>query len=142
MRKIEKLLAKADSALTKAYQRNGKDVRIVDEKGETEKVFNSYIASFPASVIQSGLVPALAFYCGEAASEGDRSLIIEAIAAMLLEKDPEKYKNFTSAQAMFKSCVVSYDRAEQEDIINASIALKLMIRTYKIKEKKAKNDKS
>jgi CRISPR-associated protein Cmr5 len=138
MRKIEKLLASADIALTKAYKRKEKEVRIVDKKGETDKVFNSYIASFPASVIQSGLVPALAFYCGEAASEGDRSLIIEAIAAML----SEKYPTFTSAQAMFKSCVISYNRAQQEDIINASIALKLMIRTYKIKGKKTKNDKS
>lgn len=129
MRKIEKILTLADNALNTAY--NNK--RIVAEDGSVDKVYNAYIASFPACVIQSGLVPALAFYCGEGAAEGDRKLIIEAIANMLQAKYPE----FTNAQTLFRYCVENQVSNEQkEDIINAAIALKLMIRTYKLKDKK------
>lgn len=120
---IEQLLPKADKAL--------KDKGIVDGNGRVvKKEYEGYIAGFGANVINLGIKAALAFYMKDFHDTTlvKRSNVIAAIFHILY---PE---------LEIKKCVNKIIKAENEnelhqytkEIVNASIALKLMIRTYEI----------
>jgi CRISPR-associated protein Cmr5 len=115
MKAVNKLLRDADTALKTTTIVNG---------GKVVDVFKGYIAGFGPSVISSGLVPALAFYLEDKDNKGK---VIDAIAKTL---NPE-----SNGKKMFdESLLLEGKRAElniqKEKIINASIALKIMLRTY------------
>lgn len=127
---IDNLLKAADKALVK--------FEIVDEKSlVVAEGYASAIAAFGPTVVQSGLKPALAFYCAENKKENrksDKRKIIDAIACILFSK----YR-MVSHKKLFNYCLnpdLNINKMERLmiDIVNASIALKMMVRTYKIKE--------
>ena len=144
MNKIEKLLSSALEAAKKF-------ITMDNEQLSVPKQFKGYISSFGASVIQSGLMPTLAFYSDAKKAKGDRSLLIPALVYMLfkneiyalnsdvqyaldaLEKDKEK--DLKSRIHIFFNWLLEANKANPEklrkELMDASIALKLALRTFR-----------
>lgn len=122
---IDALLKVADEALKKEIVKKG----IVDDG------YDSAIAAFGPTVVLSGLMPTLAFYCAEKKhekSKTDKRKVINAIALTLQLK-----YGWTDHNQLFGHCLnnQSNSLAIEKltiDIVDASVALKMMVRTYKI----------
>jgi CRISPR-associated protein Cmr5 len=91
-------------------------------KGVIPSVYNGYISSFGASVIQSGLKPTLALFENE--NKTDRYKIIEMILKVLDEK--------TNDTSLLNHVLKGNEVLLKDKIIDISIALKLSIRTFKL----------
>ncbi len=117
------------------------DALKVLEKEETfknniiPKVFKGYISSFGASIVQSGLIPTLAFYLDkESGAQSKRCLIPEFIYNILVEKENDSdVKDYIN---LFDYALNSNeDYQYKKDIIkDASVALKLVMNTFEFKE--------
>lgn len=123
---INNMLESADEAL--------KVTEIVSNNGEVKDVFKGYISGFGPSVIQSGLLPALAFYLADEKGSKDKpALVIDAIAKVLYYKYAA-----INGKDLFKKCIDATSPALKNnfmyDIVNASVALKIMMRTYRFVE--------
>lgn len=122
---IDALLKKADRALLK--------FKIVDN-GTVADGYDSAIAAFGPTVVLSGLMPALAFYCAETKNgkpKTEKSKIVDAISFILQSK-----YGWPDHKKLFNYCLNNPSRIERLtiDIVDASVALKMMVRTYKIKK--------
>ena len=100
------------------------------ENGKIDKAYNGYISSFGAAVIQSGLVPAVAFFSYENAKsdiEKGKKNLMAAIAKLLdLPNDTDLLRH-----------VIDNDNALTKDrVLDMATSLKLAIRTYPLREKK------
>ena len=91
--------------------------------------FSGYISSFGASIIQSGLLPSVAFYeRNDAGSKNDKAKLTKAILKIINKEATDSnlldyiIKNQNSSSNL------------KEDIINAAIAIKLAIRTFELKK--------
>ncbi|MDR2915335.1 MAG: hypothetical protein LBV74_10975 [Tannerella sp.] len=132
---IEKLLISADNALTQS--------EIVLQNIPVLKEYDGYISGFGATVINIGIKAALAFYMKDATKLTNgtpkipyRARVVRALA-IIVEKADER--------ALFDSvCALPDDNqilihAEMKKLVDASIALKLMIRTYEFNDKDKKD---
>ena len=121
--RINDLLKVADDALK---------IEIV-YKGVVLDGYDSAIAAFGPTVVLSGLMPALAFYCATNKTEkrkANRGKVIDAIAQTLINKYNKK-----DHVELFEFCLNNpKDEKLMTDIVDASIALKIMVRTYKIED--------
>jgi hypothetical protein len=119
MRTINSLLNAADSALQSS--------EILIGKTQINSSILSDIAGFGATVINLDLLPALAVY----QADPDRAKVLKAIK-LTLGIEPNLNQN------LFEYCLnqntqnqsLSQKRLLKQNFINASIALKLMGRTY------------
>lgn len=95
-------------------------------EGVIKAPFSGYIASFGAAIIQSGLIPAVIFFEDPSAnSEENRTLLIDAIVNYLDLEIPTTLSSYLLT-------LNNDDLFEMEDaIIEASIAIKLALRTFK-----------
>lgn len=110
MNKIEKYIPKAIEAVKK---------NIALENGEVPKEFNGYISSFGASIRQAGILPTVLFFENKnASSQEDRSKILRAIEYILGIKESQ---------------IDDVALERKKDIETAAVALKLAIRTFKLK---------
>jgi CRISPR-associated protein Cmr5 len=150
MNKIEKLLPAALDA--------AKMFITTDEAQLTiPKQFKGYISSFGASVIQSGLMPTLAFYSDAKKAKGDRSMLIPALIHILFENKlfeideaikqtindvAEKKKELPKViHSLFDWLLkTNGDTPERlrKELMDASIALKLALRTFREEDKPKK----
>ncbi|MCD3350624.1 type III-B CRISPR module-associated protein Cmr5 [Clostridium botulinum D/C] len=107
-----------------------------EESLELPKEFKGYISSFGAGIIQSGLLPTVAFFEKEDSnSKSYRFKITEMIFKMLAK---EKY---CKDNKLLNYLLDKEDIEEvKEDIINIAIALKLAMRTFKFSEKEKVGD--
>lgn len=115
MKQINKLLNPAETAL--------RTTAILSPDNKVKDVFKGYVAGFGPAVINSGVIPAIAFYL----EDKEKAKVIEAIAKTL---DPNN-----TGTKLFKSCLAQESNNAalsllKEKIVNASIALKIMMRTY------------
>lgn len=97
------------------------------------KEYKGYISSFGAGIIQAGLLPIICFYeREESGAARDRSLLVKAIYYILKNKDKTDSFEEVKNNEKLKDYLINYADKEEikEDIINASIALKLALRTY------------
>ncbi|RYU93042.1 hypothetical protein [Emticicia agri] len=118
MRAINQLLIPANEALKNAHiVANG-----IVEKG----VIEGHIAGFGAMVINIDLLPTVAVYM----EDENRRKVIDAIARTLNSSDnrDKLFEKIMDAEGQ----TVSAKRLLKEKVMNASVALKMMIRTYKI----------
>ena len=93
-------------------------LNIANDNDEIAKQFNGYIASFGASIRQTGLLATVLFYGNENSNaEKERAKVIYAIEKMI-------------GQTIIVNNQV--DKNIRVKVENASIALKLAIRTYKL----------
>ena len=123
-----------------------------------EKFIVIDISSFGASVIQSGLLPTLAFYSDAKKSEGNRSLLIPAMMDVMFES--ESYPVNENVKKLLETISNNKEKLPEEmhllfawllennrqnpeklkkELMDSSIAIKLALRTFK--EKTDKNDK-
>jgi CRISPR-associated protein Cmr5 len=125
MKSVNKYLEKADKAI--------KDSNIA-EKNKIPKAYKGAVSSFGASIIMSGLVPTIQFYMADSERrDSDSKKIVEAIARII-------YSESTHFAEKLKDDVMSKinNRAElnslKKKIIDAAIALKIMMRSYHFSE--------
>ena len=108
-RKIEAYIPRAIEAI--------EQLAIVKD-GEVARQFNGYIASFGASIRQSGLLATVLFYGNENSNaEKGREKVVYAIEKMIGHTIVSDNK---------------VDKGTRAEVENAAIALKLAIRTYKL----------
>lgn len=108
--------------------------------GSYPKAYKGYISSLSASIIQSGLVPALSIYENDnsedsGSADNNRALLIYAIVRMLQAKEM-----LPSGIYLLSDYIVSKNHLDMgelhRNINHALIALKLAIRIYKPNESK------
>jgi CRISPR-associated protein Cmr5 len=122
---IEKLIPFAIEAAEKYLTGEG-------EPGVIAAEYNGYIASFGASVIQAGLKPALAFNLRESSgSHKDRRTLMRALFHIIQQKNKSsiKYKNLLEYVLEEPAA----EKQRKKEIIDATTALKLAIRTFTLK---------
>lgn len=117
MRAIEKLLAAADISLTNSP--------IVNNNRVTDSVYDGYLAAFGPAVITSGLLQTLSVY----EADEKRKVVLNVIAKVAC------IQNTTTGNSLYRTCLQEYMNKDllntwREKIINASVALKLVIRTF------------
>lgn len=122
MKRIKDLIPNAISAAEKHL--------VNKENGTIAKEMNGYISSFGASIISSGLLPTIIFYSQEGKSEGDRTTFIKALEFMCLDKN----KLTANEKLTNKIKEIHSNKTEMSQlknfIMDASVALKLAIRTF------------
>ena len=107
-----------------------KDVKIADEQGRVKNEFQGYFSSLGASIIQSGLIPAMAFFSNEnSEASKDRAKILKAIYSLIA---PENKNHKDPNALLFYVIENKNNESLAPKIIDASIALKLAVRTYKL----------
>ena len=104
-------------------------------------VYKGYVASMGASIILSGLIPTLAFYNNEgenSGSEQPRRPLLNILQALLLHRydDLERRSLFDYALTLQAQNNRAELRQLRRDVINASIAVKLALRSFQMKDKK------
>lgn len=92
--------------------------------------YAGYIASFGPTVIQTGLLPATAFYSRkDSGTAGDRKKVGDAIIKVIA---PNEYRETT---LLLDYILLHNNKETKEKILDAVIALKLSIRTFKKNKK-------
>jgi CRISPR-associated protein Cmr5 len=143
MKRLKNILPKAIQAI---------DIKIKSHNDSVKKEYEGYFASFGASIIQSGLIPTLAFYSDGGDAERDttefrRNQFLQAIMYILDENSKKNLLEYVLEQVYtnFIYGNINYDFIRnkpdvkkmhkiQHDIIDASIALKLALRSYKLEK--------
>ena len=94
--------------------------------GEIPSAYNGYISSFGASIIQSGLLSTLALFENQQANtEQDRFKLNNLILKVLDE---------TFNGTLLEYVLNGNQEIQKRNILDISIALKLSIRTFKLKK--------
>ena len=128
MRAIEKLIPEAIQIIT--------EVGIAKEDLTVDTEFKGYVASFGASIVQSGLLPAVIFFENEESrSQSSRQQVPMAVLLLMLrryDKDAPFEKSSRLSQYILES---SKKRSRLiQEIREAVIALKIALRTFNLKK--------
>ena len=117
----------------------------IAKNGEVPNEYKGYIDTFGASIVQNGLIPAVLFFENKGGS-GDkekeniyenRKKLLKAILYVLKEKDDSKSPGTSST--MYEYIKYREGKGEdakriRQDIVDAAIAVKLALRTFKFKK--------
>lgn len=108
----------------------------INREGKIPSAYKGAVSAFGASLIMSGLIPTLQFYMNSSENrDADSGKIINAIASIL------KYPN---AEALKADVMQTTGRGnlneKKKKIVDAAIALKIMLRTYEFDESIDAND--
>ncbi len=125
--RVEKYLPYALEAVTETKIAEGNPLSVSNE-------YKGYISSFGAAIIQTGLIPAVAFYSVKARAEKDRNKIPAAIL-YILKKSGEINEDVND---LLKYLVDHHDddlSQIKSKIMDAATAMKLAIRTFHIPKK-------
>lgn len=127
MRKVENLIPEAIQVIA--------EVEIPTENSLTvDKEFKGYFASFGASIVQSGLLPATIFFENEDSdAQAKREKVPLAILYLLKKKngnDPALKAAKRLSEYILKA-QKSYSKLLKE-VSQASVALKIALRTYNL----------
>jgi len=126
MKRIDKLLKSADNALIHCKLVNITTTTISDD------TYDGYLAGFGPAVITSGLLQTLATYVADV----NRKHVLNAIAEV------SAIDGQNTGETLLKHCLKQENKRNinvwRNQIIDASIALKMMIRTYNPAKKNAK----
>lgn len=122
-KQIEKYLPDAISII--------REVKIANENGEVNSKFNGYFSSFGAAIVLSGMKPALAFYSNSTKAK-ERSKILSAVYKLVVNRSTGE--NIEPVKLLHYYLDHENDRLLKHKILDAAVALKLAVRTYKFKE--------
>ena len=126
MKRIQELIPHAIEAIDYLKIENEKD----------PGVYNGYVASFGAGIIHSGLLPVIAMYSNAEKStrDGDKSKIPAAIFHVIqkINKDIKDKYLFDYILNQLREDPSQYQKLNRL-VMDASIAVKLALRTYKLK---------
>lgn len=128
---VERLLPHADKALNDAG---------ILVQGKVPKEYLGYVAAFGATVINMGIKAALLYYMKD-----KRVKVVDALTCIL--KESRKSRNGSEQETIdlkewVKDEINILEYHKTQKIVDASVALKLMIRTYPIleRQKQEKDD--
>lgn len=99
------------------------------------KEYKGYISSLGANIVQAGVKAAITFYeAEESGSSSDRRLVNAAIKYILISPNPipVKYSDYNLTDEL-NNLNEDQIQAKANEIIDAATALKLALRTYKMK---------
>lgn len=109
---------------------------ILDARKQTiEDAFNGQTAAFGVSIAMSGLLPALAMYYQQASDSRviDRRKILCAVGKMIFRDEPSW--EITDAESLLRKAMAANPGQAKwlkQEVIGCAIALKQVIRTYKL----------
>ncbi len=118
---------------------------ILAKNSAIPKQYNGYISSFGASVVQSGLIPAVAFFSNSDNTEKDRAKILKALYFIAIKPDKNIDPDIIGDDELLKHIIgkgggTGAEKKRSEDkllakILDAAVALKLAVRTFKLTDK-------
>ena len=127
MRNIEKLIPAAINAVNTKMAKDGK----------VNSAYKGYISSLGAGIIQSVLLPTLAMYKGNEDSDKKKANtgclldaifeVIKTTPSTITNDEDDLFSYALRASQQQNNCQVVIDK-----VLNASIAIKLAIRTFKL----------
>lgn len=96
-------------------------------KGKIDKTYRGQISTFGAAITMGSLFPAIAFFSEKGGASVDRQRLMDAILFVLKKRDSDiKENNMYDYAANRKNNAAKC----KEDILNATIALKLAMNLY------------
>ncbi len=102
-----------------------KEIKIADCNDKVSNKFNGYFSSFGASIVLSGMEPALAFYANK--KDDERGKILRAIYQLITGSSADKPKKLLDYYLSNEQ-----DPLLKQKILDAAVALKLAVRTYEL----------
>lgn len=134
-KRIEKYFEAALQSIRVVLQEN-------NEQAVIDREYQGYISAFGASVMQMGLLPTLAFHADEGSdSAKDRRKLLRVLAETLVRENNVISPRLRSAltgkeDQLFKVAVANQALLPelQEHLLDAAVAIKLCIRTFKLSE--------
>lgn len=139
------LIKYANEALTEQEANNNFGVSKILNGSDIEEAYNGSIASLGVSIAMSELRPALAIYYQDKPNsatrpKANRRSVLDAIAR-IISKDASERKlskwdfsdNGDFAKNLFDYAIKNDDKELKQEVIDCSIALKQIVRTYNLK---------
>jgi len=129
-KKLDVLIPLAYDVLATNEQDKGNLNSIFNEDGAIPNTFKSYISSFGASVIQSGLNAALTFNSNGTETGKQRKKVMNLLLEILKKsnKIPENTSSLLEYSKTNNSAML------KKNIMDAAVALKLAMRTFKFEK--------
>lgn len=129
MRAVEKLIPAAIKAV---------DENMAFNK-EVNKAYKGYISAFGAAIVQSGLLPTLAMYKGSEECNNKKAetrCLLDAIYAVIKTTNSPKPTDDNLFDYALRLLMQDPNKRQMvmNEIMNASVAVKLAIRTFKLIE--------
>jgi CRISPR-associated protein Cmr5 len=126
-------------------------IAVIQEIGIAEKdtfkvpgEFKGYFAAFAASIIQSGLLPAIIFYeMEESGAKESRDLVPKSILSLLRKQSNNQNNPELFEKEKLSGYVLASRQPRKEDmdrIIKAAVALKIALRTFNLTEQKSESN--
>lgn len=135
MKLKDKLIIDAISALEKS--------KIVKD-GQYESEYKGYISSFGASIVQSGLLPAVIFYENSSRAKSEKKKLINAIMRILKAQEGiYSVLSPNNENQLLSAFIIDNPDSKKEikrDVNAAAVALKLAIRTFGSKNNPKKQE--
>ena len=130
-------MKKTLQALIPAARQAIKDIGIPKNEGQVPKLFNGYISSFGASIVQAGLLPTVIFFENEnSGADDDRGKICKAIYLMLERKNDPTFPVTNLGRKHFHQHLLEQERFKDpkllKEVANYAVALKIALRTFKL----------
>jgi hypothetical protein len=148
---------KIDELIPKAYD-TLREVGIADKNGQVDQGYSGQIAAFGAAVATGSLLSAVSFFSAQGGSKVDRSLLMDAIYALL---PSEKQNASPGDKTKLYTCISKYVTSKREnpgdggksgdggdqrlpheiaddlkdDVLAAAAALKLALKLYQQKKR-------
>ncbi len=105
-------------------------MRVLSEEfpnGQIPSSYNGYISAFGASIVQSGLKPTLAVYENmNASSKEDKTVLTKLIVRIIAPEYRESLLNYVLDEGEAREQLL------RDKIVDAAVAIKLSIRTFKL----------
>lgn len=136
--RMNKLIQWADEALQEQVANAGAGISKVLNNGDILDSYNGSVAALGVSIAMGELRPALAIYYQEkseraARPNANRRSVLDVIAR-IITKDTYNQWDFSEndlyAKNMFRYAIEHNDTRLKQEIIDCSIALKQVVRTY------------
>jgi CRISPR-associated protein Cmr5 len=128
MQAIDKYLSEAIR-----YIKNTKNELLKEDK--VPKVYKGYVASFGTILKQSGFLPAVVLFLKESdKGDANKKPIVEAIYHLIKTKGSLQGITFPEKVIDFAMGVDATKPVVRREVLNAAIALKLALRTFKFED--------
>lgn len=123
MKRIEKLIPTAIDIVKE-------NLTVPDDKTKVPKSYKGYISSFGASMLQAGILPTIAFYSDEDAdSIESRPALMNSIFTLL--KNSKRINTKEESLLAYAIENMNNKAVVKRNILDAAIAVKLALRTFK-----------
>lgn len=134
-KKLPRLIQLADEALRSS--------QILSEANTIDDSFNGQTSGLSVTIAMNGLLPALVIYYQQASESRkiDRRKILEAIGKMIEEEMNKNEFSFepaiNNANTLLQAAIetqdaIEYNKKLKQEVLDCAIALKQVIRTYKL----------